>query len=1647
MNVSTAVVLWALTLWSAVESLPLSNIHGDLCKRMNNRKYYLEADTRALITAANVTLPAFPRIATQSIKSSGYRHGSRRHRREGAQEIGILQSRYRRNISSLSSPTLSSLASPPQKPFPVLPNARRLLPSFRAPLQPPPASPKTPEPPASPSVEDDMPLSDAPSDILQEDSEIETVEADVATSITQPFKCGVELFTCPDCHLEFSFERVNLPSCSHDQSCRCDYLRLREPPYMGGGGRDVCSTGGGTPRTFTTQTREVMLDFLYTRGYDDAFALTVIAKRNKYRITGKVNETVGHIRSPFFPELYPKDHWMEYELVANDPLARVKVTFLDFQLSPWSFVEIQDTNKTRLAVFNGNVFRPPVLVSSGPHLTLRFSGNGETARGFNMEYDFISAESQAVEAPITDCGGYVTNFGGTITMMNMAKNDSNFTTYDCVWIVQPPQNYAFKSHLSIRVVQFEDMASGTRLDVRQGLTSEDYLLEAMEGGSTSKTGQEHVVAIDTGFYVRLRGAFNKDSKLAIVYTSFSYLGSCYTLTDLMCHNHRCIPKMLRCDGFDHCGDNSDEPSSCYRGGDKNLTPEDAAWWYQHTPNYYFPQKNNLFGGAHGWSSILLLVSLVVLLMVIFGLVSYMFKSGVQDNRALQRERREARQGHSRRASLSDGVEIFDASADDPPLYEPPPDYEEVIKLILSGNNLKLVRRPGGLTAWVPDKQLAVEGGSAGPGAQGSDRPTRTRHASLDLEQGMEVVLWNPNAFNSLRRESRAESRDENEDQSTATVTSTSQAQLGHVRRSSLPVAPLPEVIANSVQGHSVSLAPETIPEAPEGLESPRPQFRHKHTLSSMSSPTLSMRSCHYDTMVSTPGPSTPLNARVSTKRRKSKKCSKKGGKRKRSSATRKPESQSRREDDSAPPSYEMAMQQARSETVTPVPGDDPSTSAAAAAQVNESTQTSIDGSQPSLDTLDQASPSERLMAVRQMFRMISDSERSDAETVKEPAHQAARRPAVPATRIKGSRARGSGGTISRGTVKARKAMLLNKAQKPLQECNCNGACSCAHFKAEAKHSKDFQIGTVKSKINYYLSIEESAKKRERDSSAERSDVELKSQDLQSPQSDGSGSSSNQKKRKLVRNQSAPTLGHLRQRNLDLYFSNNEVQEEEIISPTEEDMERPLLTPVSGSPKPVLLPAQDSKRPTDSTEEAVTPSIKTRVRLYNEMCDTPTGSSPSHRRSTPSPLRSPIVSPKENLIYRADSIESLGESKDSLICMRTMKIPVCDTPIKPGLVKEAKAKFITALSHDIRPKLCFQDSDDWNVGNESPVPIQIPYLNLQNEEVNSPDLSDGEKMMMPPLKQEEAESIELWDASSQGKSELVRDLDEDTVLPLENLPSPESGAVPKRSVIIAKASVKAVKQEATEALEFDIIDSSQRNKINGMDVRAKSKLKLNLKDKFSPASDTEKASTASDTERNLSRSSTPTQPQEYDLVVMHLGGPTSASSVASEDESPPPSPRRRTKVPVPSARHNLRPDLDETIDSEIDLEEPLSACGSSSSTKGKPQEANPKSKIPIPSPRGSKLTSTSAAKSEQAFNSLPASRKEVTTPDMEQATAGPSGVQAMSSPPSPVPASRSPTPSPTPRLPQSPQRPTLSPQMERSGIITIDTSKHSSWDYI
>ncbi|KAF2364353.1 CUB domain [Trinorchestia longiramus] len=612
-------------------------------------------------------------------------------------------------------------------------------------------------------------------------------------------QCGLDIYTCAGCHLHFEFQELHLPSCSTDEVCRCDYIRLREPPYLNAeDGRDICGNfeqsnlSTKKAQEYTTFTREASLYFLYRNVFTKAFSLRVSALRNSFVISRDTSPSTDVLRSPFFPELYPKDYWVEYIFTGINQTSRVQITFEDFAISPWSFIEVHDNQRVHVAAFNGNVFRPQLLVSTGSRLTLKFAANGDTGRGFKLRYIFSDIH-ELLPPYRSDCGGFVTNFGGTITMMNMTRGLGNRRVvgevpYDCIWLIKPPQEYGLKSHLSIRVVNFDYMGSNSNVEIRKGLTSDDDLLEELTSTPASEhttEGKEYIVPFASGFYVRLRGMFGEKSHLAIVYASFNYEGGCYPLTDLKCHNKRCIPKMLRCDGFDHCGDNSDEPPSCYSAavnrGEAN-SGEDEAWWYKPTPNYYFPYRSPLFGEQQG-SGILLLSSLFVLILVIMGLISFMIRQGAATSTSRQTR------GHRRhrRHSLNDGVEIFDASADDPPLYEAPPDYEDVVKFILSGNNLKLVRRPGGMTAWVTNIDDSTSSTSAEPSAlsgqttdlltpieregsvprhnalnltqlaplplishspigraQDERKSRRTRHASLDLEERGDVVIWDPN---------------------------------------------------------------------------------------------------------------------------------------------------------------------------------------------------------------------------------------------------------------------------------------------------------------------------------------------------------------------------------------------------------------------------------------------------------------------------------------------------------------------------------------------------------------------------------------------------------------------------------------------------------------------------------------------------------------------------------------------------------------------------------------------------------------------------------------------------------------------------------------------------------------------------------------
>ncbi|GLV32564.1 CUB and LDLa domain [Carabus blaptoides fortunei] len=268
-------------------------------------------------------------------------------------------------------------------------------------------------------------------------------------------------------------------------------------------------------------------------------------------------------------------------------------------------MEFFDWNGQRLDVVTGRYFRPPILNSNGPSLVIRFYANGGSALGFKATYSFIFDQDDDNQTEyITDCGGYVENVGGGITMMNMVKNGEK--KFDCFWIIKPIKSYLhFKTHLYLKIANFSDMEGNTKLIVHQGSTSAEK--------------------------------------------------------DIM---------QLTCDGFDHCGDNSDEPATCY--GDSDPQPMDRRW-YSHTPNYFFP-KIDPYSDLKTVTMVFIVCSLGLI-----GLVSAMFVLLYRFNTRTRHE--QELQNHLQIITdlLEEETLDSDSISDEPPVYEAPPDYDEIIK--------------------------------------------------------------------------------------------------------------------------------------------------------------------------------------------------------------------------------------------------------------------------------------------------------------------------------------------------------------------------------------------------------------------------------------------------------------------------------------------------------------------------------------------------------------------------------------------------------------------------------------------------------------------------------------------------------------------------------------------------------------------------------------------------------------------------------------------------------------------------------------------------------------------------------------------------------------------------------------------------------
>lgn len=332
-------------------------------------------------------------------------------------------------------------------------------------------------------------------------------------------------------------------------------------------------------------------------------------------------------------------------------------------------------------------------MTTGSSMVIRFFANGGTGLGFKGEVRYLTEDVSQDPAlrPITDCGGFVDTYGGAITMMKMVVNETEPKLFDCVWLIRPPSSYMhLKTHLMIRVETFERMAGVSELIIRQGITSDKPEVQRITNPMKGFNGTSYIVPLTTGFYVSLKGVFGAQSRLAIVYAVYSYMSKyqqksnnnknikskflftdCFIGSEFLCANHRCIPIQLHCDGFDHCGDKSDEPDSCSLEWESEIIDKR---WYVHTPNYYFP-KIDRYPDLKTATTIFVM-SCIGLLTLISCLIILLYKTGARA--------REQRELQSQLQTISELLDNNNHRAeeleDDPPLYEAPPEYEDLIKM-------------------------------------------------------------------------------------------------------------------------------------------------------------------------------------------------------------------------------------------------------------------------------------------------------------------------------------------------------------------------------------------------------------------------------------------------------------------------------------------------------------------------------------------------------------------------------------------------------------------------------------------------------------------------------------------------------------------------------------------------------------------------------------------------------------------------------------------------------------------------------------------------------------------------------------------------------------------------------------------------------
>lgn len=320
--------------------------------------------------------------------------------------------------------------------------------------------------------------------------------------------------------------------------------------------------------------------------------------------TSILRESADAFYSPGYPSSYDVDQFCTFIISLPDSSDHILLRFTSFDIEPsyqcvYDYIEIRD-GPSELSPMIGRYCggannKPPRLIeSAGPELHVVFHSDvSATFEGFYAEYassttGFPTRAPQAVDELGEPVENYIsvcdftqalqTERGGTIVSHKSYPEESYTAGRICSMVFVAS---LLNEKVFINVLEM-DLPSGRSCSTGDG----GDFLKIVDGDLSRTDGSRSNLATLCGtstgqytssfLYAVLQ--FTTDENTNQNHKGFKLVYSIYyedsygcANEDFYCANRRCIDPSLVCDGYDHCGDNTDETKGC--SGE-----EGGEWW-------------------------------------------------------------------------------------------------------------------------------------------------------------------------------------------------------------------------------------------------------------------------------------------------------------------------------------------------------------------------------------------------------------------------------------------------------------------------------------------------------------------------------------------------------------------------------------------------------------------------------------------------------------------------------------------------------------------------------------------------------------------------------------------------------------------------------------------------------------------------------------------------------------------------------------------------------------------------------------------------------------------------------------------------------------------------------------------------------------